>query len=230
MEKIKAEIREVGRKGVNNRLRKENKIPAILYGQGVEPLSLALPAKEFTHLMKGSSGTNTLFDLELGGSDKNVTVMLKDYQTDTLTKKLTHLDLLRINLSQKISVKIPVHIVGKAIGVTQGGLIEQGRREIEVKCFPNKIPQQIDVDITHLEVGHSLHIHEIKLPEGVEIPHGADFVVVSINLPREEVAAAASSAEAAVVGAEGAAAGAAAPAGDAKDAKAEKPEKKEKGK
>jgi large subunit ribosomal protein L25 len=228
--KITAEVRESGRKGVNRRLRKDGRIPAVLYGRGEKPLNLSLPTKEFTHMMKGASGMNALIDLNLdaGGKASQVVVMVKDYQTDVLRHFISHLDLLKIDMTQKIVVKVPVHVVGKAVGVTNGGLVEQVSREIEVRCLPGSIPEKIDVDITPLDIGNSFHTRDLVLPEGVEAVTGADQTIVSVALPREEEVAA-TVAEA--VPAEGAAAapaaGGEAKAADAKaaDAKA-KPEAK----
>lgn len=221
---IKAEVREVGRKGINNRLRQGGLIPAVLYGKGEKAVGLAVNAKEFTSLMKGAAGTNALIHLEMaeGAKKEPVVVMLKDFQTDTITRKITHIDLLKINMKEKVTVKIPVHLTGKSIGVTKGGLIEQARREIEAKCLPGNIPDAIEADITHLDVGQSLHLNELKLPEGVEVPHDADFAIVSIVMPREEEAAPAVAA--AEVPAEGAPAAGAAPAAPAPapEAKGEK--------
>lgn len=221
---IKAEVREVGRKGINNRLRQGGLIPAVLYGKGEKAVGLVVNAKEFTSLMKGTAGTNALIHLEMaeGAKKEPVVVMLKDFQTDTITRKITHIDLLKINMKEKVTVKIPVHLTGKSIGVTKGGLIEQARREIEAKCLPGNIPDSIEVDITHLDMGQSLHLNELKLPEGIEVPHDADFAIVSIVTPREEEAAPA--AAAAEVPAEGAPAAGAAPAAPAPapEAKGEK--------
>lgn len=186
--KITADVREVGKKGANRRIRKAGFIPAVLYGGGEEGIGLKVNSREFTAKMKGVAGTNVLIDLEFGGLPEPVVVMLKDFQTDTLTRALTHIDLLRVNLEEKVMVKVPLHFSGKSVGVTKGGLIEQARRELEVRCLPNNIPDVIDVDITHLDVGHSLHLRDLQLPEGIELPHGADFTIVSIVAPREEVA------------------------------------------
>ncbi len=218
--KIAAEVRESGRKGVNRRLRKDGRIPAVLYGRGETPINLSLPTKEFTHMMKGASGMNALIDLSLNAAGKasQVVVMVKDYQTDVLRHVISHLDLLKIDMTQKIVVKVPVHVVGKAVGVTNGGLVEQVHREIEVRCLPGNIPGRIDVDITPLDIGNSVHTKDLVLPEGVEAVTGADQPIVSVVTPREEEVAA-PAAEAAP--AEGAAAAPAAGAESATGGKAE---------
>lgn len=229
--KINAEAREVGKKGVNRRLRKGGLIPAVLYGRGQEARALSLPAKEFATKVK-EAGLNALIDLEIAG-DKGkgpLVVMLKEFQIDSLTRVITHVDLLKIDLREKVSVKIPVVVTGKAVGLTKGGLVEQSRRELEVNCLPGNIPESIEVDITALDIGDSLHIRDVKLPEGVEVQSDVDFAIVSIVAPKEEEAAPAAEAvpvEGAPAAAPGGTAATGAPAD--KEAKTDKDTKGEKG-
>jgi large subunit ribosomal protein L25 len=222
---VAAASRDVGKKGVNRRLRIGGQIPAILYGHGQEPVGLVLQSKEFTQLMKGTGGTNALIDLKVDTSGDAIVVMVKDYQVNFISHKITHVDLFKIDMKKKVLVKVALQAVGKSIGTTKGGLVEMVRREIELRCLPDNIPAKVEVDITELDLGYSLHAKELKLPEGVELPPGEDFAVVSIVAPREEVVAevAAPVEGAAVAGAEGAAAPAAgAAAAPAADAKADK--------
>lgn len=209
--KIKADVREVGRKGPNRRLRGQGLIPSILYGHGESGMALSVPSKEFTLLMKGAAGINALVELEIaqtiGATVKHepVVVMLKDYQVDTISHKITHIDFFKIDMKKRVTVKVPVHLTGKAAGIAKGGLVEQTKRELEVKCLPGSIPDAIEVDITHLDMGDSVHVNEVKFPAGVEIPHGSDFTIVTIVAPREEEAApvVAAATEAGVPAAEG---------------------------
>lgn len=218
--KVKGDLREVGKKGVTNRIRLSGFIPAILYGKGEAPIAIKIPAKDFTTALL-HAGTNALIDLEIPGRAQSI-VMLKDFQTNTITHVITHADLLKISMQEKITIEVPIHLTGKAIGLSKGGLVEQSRRELEVRCLPGKIPDAIDVDITHLDMGHSVHIGELKLPEGVEVPHDVDFAIVSIVAPREEeIPAAAVAPEAAVVEGAAPAAEGTAPA-PAPEGKAEK--------
>jgi len=218
--KIKADVRDTGSKGANRRLRLDGKVPAILYGCGTTPMGLSLNGKELTTRLR-ASGTNVLFDLELEGQKAGpLVVMIKDYQTDSMTRKITHVDLLKIDLKAKVHVKIPVHIVGKALGLAKGGLVEQTRREIEVSCLPDSIPEFINVDITELDLGHSLHLNDLKFPVGVEAPQGVNYSVVSIVAPREEKVEEPVVAVEATAVAGAPAAGAAAPAAEGTAAKA----------
>src|SRR5262245_6206745 len=142
--KVAAEVRESGKKGVTRRLRKDGRIPAVLYGRGQKPMNLSLHSKEFTHMMKGSAGMNALIDLTVGGAQGGqLVVMVKDYQTNVLKHSISHVDLLKIDMTQKITVRIPIHVIGKAVGVVNGGLVELVSREIEIRCLPGNIPEKI---------------------------------------------------------------------------------------
>ncbi len=228
MERVQAnaELREPGKKGLNRRLRKGGRVPAVLYGRGGQALPLTVNSKEFTLLLK-QSGMNALIDLTVAGSkdsDKLV-AMVKDYQTDFIRRVVTHIDLLKIDLTQKLAVRVPVHVIGKSIGIENGGLLEYINREIEVRCLPTSIPEKIEVDITAVDVGHSLHVRDVKLPEGVEAV-SLDMTIVAVVAPAAEEAAPVAAAEAAPAAGAAPAAPGAAPAAD-KDKKADaKPEKK----
>ena len=183
---ISAEPREVGSKGINRRLRTEGKIPAVLYGHGEKGRGLTINAKDIGLKMR-AQGSNALYDLKVAGENDAVVVMVKDFQIDTLSRKLTHVDLLKINLAEKVIIKVPVHLVGKAIGQAKGGIVDQARREVSVRCLPTKIPQAIDIDITGLDMGHAIHMKDLKLPEGVEVPsQEANETIVSIVAVKEE--------------------------------------------
>lgn len=183
---INAEAREVGSKGINRRLRLEGKIPAVLYGHGEVGQGLTVNAKEIGLKIR-SQGANALYDLVVSGQSDPVVVMVKDFQINPLSRKLTHVDLLKINLAEKVIVKIAVKLVGKALGQTKGGIVDQAKRELSVRCLPAKIPQVIEIDITNLDMGSAIHMKDLKLPEGVEISQQeANETVVSVVTVKEE--------------------------------------------
>lgn len=205
--KLTAESRGVGGKGVLTALRRGGKIPAVLYGRGRTPLPVSLNVKELIHSIR-SSGLNALIDLSVAGHQekKPLVVMVKDLQTELISRQILHVDLVTVDLKEKINVSVPVRLTGKSAGVTQGGVIDQPRREIEVRCLPGSIPEAIEIDITPLEIGDIVHIDDLKLPPGVEAPHETNFAVVSVIMPKEEALpeVAAPAAEAAPAAAEGA--------------------------
>lgn len=237
--KLKAEMREVGKKGPLHLMRRQERIPAVVYGRGLEPIALSIAAKELMQTIR-TKGMNALIELELSGGEASdasslhrrrtgpLLVMIKDMQTQVLSHQILHLDFMKVDMKEQVTVAVPIRLGGKAIGVTKGGMIDQPRREIEVKCLPSNIPEGLDVDITHLDMGDSIHVGDLKLPEGVEMIAGeANFTIVSVVAPRKEepapeVAEAAAGPAAPVEGA-------AAPEAAAAAKKEEKPEKTEKG-
>lgn len=187
---LSVSIREQRKKGGARKTRAAGKVPGIIYGKGYENILIEADPKEVEKVFSGTAGTNALLQLQIGGKDSLV-AMLKDYQADILTRKFTHLDFVKLDLTKKIRVEVPIHFVGKAEGVKEGGIMEVIRRELPVICLPTAIPKDIEVDVSALKVGDSIHINDLKLKEGVEVPHDVNFVLVAVVAPQaEEVAAA----------------------------------------
>lgn len=182
---IKAKLREERGKGAARKARAAGKIPGIIYGVGQEPLPLTVNHHDFDTALKGVESTNMVIDLEIEGKE-TVTVMLRDYQVDILRRNFTHLDFLKIDLTKKIKVEVPVHLVGSPPGVKEGGILEHVRRHLEVRCLPNAIPNSIDVDVSHLNIGDTVHIHDVKLPEGVEVVASTDVTLAAVVEPAAE--------------------------------------------
>ncbi len=201
---LSAVPREPGKKGLGV-LRQKGFVPAILYGQGAKPRGLTLNARELGRALGSSAGMNAIIELNIESEKKPEIVMIKDFQVHVLTHKIIHTDLLKIDIKAKVTVKVPIHVTGKAVGVVNGGVLEQIMRELELQCLPTHIPSSIEVDITPLEIGHSLHLKDLKLPEGVEVEQDANLTIVSVAAPRAEepvATAETSAAEVPVVGKE----------------------------
>jgi large subunit ribosomal protein L25 len=234
---LDVEIRTGKGKGVARKLRGAGRIPGVCYARGKAPLPVTLDPKRLEKLLASSAtGINTLIDLRVagGGDYHGRVVLVKELQRDPLSKHYLHADLYAVDLEQTIEVAVPIHVTGSAPGVTNGGILDQALRELQVECLPRAIPEQIVVDVSSLEIGMSLHVRDLTLPEGVKLVSDADLSVVSVVVPAaEEAAAAATPAEgeavAAAEGAEGAAP-AAEGAAPAEAAEGEKGEKAEKGK
>lgn len=211
--RLQAFARQGTGKGVARKLRAAGKIPAVLYGGGRTAVSLALDSSALQKLLHASDlGLNTLIDLEVAGHAElaGKTVMVRELQRDPVRGRFVHADLYEVDLTQKIEVQVPIHVTGKAKGVDTGGILDQALRELEVRCLPRAIPEQIVVDVSHLDVGDSLHVRDLVLPEGVELVSDPDLSVISVVTPIKEeelVTAAAPSAEVPLVGAEPAAEG-----------------------
>jgi len=208
---IAVEIRDQSGKGVARKLRAAGRIPAVLYGQGMDPVALALEPRGLEKLLS-SEGHNALFELDGGGSMKGRTVLVKALQRHPVRGELIHADFFEIDAKKTISVHVAIHLVGTPVGVSMdGGLIEHTLREVELDCLPRSIPDSIDVDVSEMALGESLHVSDLPLPEGVEMKTHDELAVVSVVAPKVEETPVA---EEAVEGAEAAAEGDAEGGGD----------------
>ena len=175
-------------KGPAGRLRAAGRVPGILYGPGVEgAIALALNTKELEKTLHTHAGGNVLVNLEIAG-DKNRTVMFKEVMRHPLRGTVVHVDLLEVNLNETIEIEVPVHLTGKAGGLAFGGIVQHETRTITILCLPSQIPDSIEVDITPLNVGQSLHVKDIQLAQGLTAVDEPDLTVVSIVSPTAEVA------------------------------------------
>ncbi len=203
-----------------NRMRKESRVPAILYGNKLDPIPLEVDLKEFQKALKTKAGENVILTLKISGSkkEKDHTAIIKEIQTDPVTEFFYHVDFNVISLTEKIRVKVPLYSKGEAPGVKEGGVLEHVHREIEVECLPTEIPEKIDVNVDQLNIGDALHVKALTFPAGVVCTLDPEEVVLTVLAPmKEEVPALAEEApkEPEVIGkkkeevAEGAAEGAA---------------------
>jgi large subunit ribosomal protein L25 len=187
---INAKTRTSTGNGPARVLRREGRIPAILYGPTTEPVKLSVEIRDLELAFKKTAATQALINLIVhDGETYTKPVMVKELQTHPTTEALLHADFYEIDLSRKISVSVPILPVGKSIGVEEGGLLQSIRRELEVICLPNKIPEVIEVDVTELAIGDSLHVKSIPLPEGVEVQTETDFTVLTVVSAKVEVEA-----------------------------------------
>jgi large subunit ribosomal protein L25 len=228
-----AEFRNDQGKGASRRLRREGKVPAVLYGGKADPRSLSVDHSKLLQLLDNERFYSTILGVRIGSETQPV--ILKDVQRHPAKHAIVHIDLQRVVETEKIRIQIPLHFTGEAIapGVkSQGGVVSHQSAEVEVLCLPKDLPEFIEVDVSGLSLNQSLHLSDLKLPQGVELvelAHGRNATVVSIHAPRAEEPepTAAAAAEGAVAEGAPAAAAGAAPAGDAKKDEGKKDEKKE---
>lgn len=162
---VKAAGRDSRGKNEARRLRKSGSIPAVVYGASKAPVSVAVDPKQIFRILKSDSGHNTIFDLELEGEQTKA--MIVDWQTEPIKGSLLHIDLKRIAMDKKLVVTVPIVLKGEAYGVkTEGGILEQVLREVEIECLPADIPPHIDVDVTGLHFGHVVRVKELPHFEG----------------------------------------------------------------
>jgi large subunit ribosomal protein L25 len=201
MEKIllKADKRAETGKGGARSLRRQDILPAVMYGVG-ETIPIKLNRKEIQKLLYSGGGEHALITLELneGGSKTSEhPVLIKDYQREPVSEELLHVDFIEVSLKEKIRVTIPVVIIKEPAGIKMGGIMQHRVREIEVECLPTQIPDKIEIDAGPVEIGHSLHISDIPAMEGIKIVTDPSEVILSVTAPKEEVVAAPAEAEAA---------------------------------
>jgi large subunit ribosomal protein L25 len=169
------------KKGAARRLRREGKIPGIIYGSHV-PKPVAVLHREFEKKFHTVS-ENTIITLELGKETHDV--LVKDYQEDIIKGLITHIDFYEIEKGKVLRTNIPVEIVGLAPGVKEGGLIEERLHEIEVECLPRDIPESFKVDVSSMEIGDTIHVGELEVPAGVRILSMTDQVLVTVTTQKE---------------------------------------------
>ena len=194
--KITAEVRESSGKGVARKLRQAGKIPAILYGQGHEGVSLSLDSYELNQLLATTGARTSVLELEVtgGGRSGRQNVLIKEVQKHPFKDHILHMDLLEIAMDELISVMVPIEIVGTAKGVRlDDGILEMKRRELEIECLPHIIPDSITVDVTELEIGDNVHVEDVWVPAGITISHDTNFTILTVVAaavepePEEEV-------------------------------------------
>ena len=221
---IVAERAQTGR-SASRRLRKANRVPAILYGKHTKPESLSIEGPEFTRLLKSVGGRAVLIELERSGKSDKALSFLQEVQRDPITDKYLHVDLQEVKGDEKFEIRVPVHVVGESFGVkNQSGVLEMASHVLRVRVLPKDLPEAVVVDVTELKVGETFKVGSLKPIPGVEFLDPKGQPVVSCVEPVaeivQEVAATPSAAEGAAAAAAGAApaegAAAAPAAGDAK--------------
>ncbi len=181
-------LREGVGKGSARSLRRQGLIPAVVYGKGMDSCSLSVSPKALEAAIATEAGWNTLITLKGEGAFDGKVVILKDLQVDPVRGEALHADFQTIELGKKVHVMVPVHPQGKSQGEKQGGTLELIRHEVEVVCLPNAIPSAINIDVSALKIGDVVHVDELVLPEGVEVPHEVNFTVLTIKGRKEEAA------------------------------------------
>jgi len=189
---LSAEVRSESGKGVARKLRAAGRVPGVIYGHGREPQSLSLNARDLDKLLGSIAAGSTVVELSLGNATTNT--LIREVQRHPFKKQILHIDFMELVAGEKVIVDLPLVFVGTPEGVrTGGGLLEQILHSIEVNVDPSSIPNHIDVDVSQMIMGHSLHVRDLKLPEGIEVLTDEDATICAVIAPRavvEEAAAA----------------------------------------
>jgi large subunit ribosomal protein L25 len=184
---IKADKRSVQGTGASRRLRRESKVPGILYGAGKDALNIELDHKDLWFKLKNEAFHASILDMEVAG--ETTQALLRDYQMHPFRPLILHADFQRVDANKKIHMKVPLHFVNAEIspGVKgAGGMVSHVLNELEISCLPKDLPEFIQVDLKDLQAGHSVHVSNLALPAGVEaiVPKDEDPTVATITIPR----------------------------------------------
>jgi len=191
---ITATLRSETGKGAAHRLRRKGLVPAVLYGRGKEAQSLTFHYADLKDLISSAQGGLSLTTLHIEGKaegKQETVVAVKEYQIDPVRRDLLHADLYEVDLNKPMQVEVPINLVGTAIGVTEGGMLQQIRRTLLLSALPREIPAMINVDISNLQTGQSIHVGDVKTGDGVEMITDPSYTIASVVIPRgleEEVA------------------------------------------
>jgi large subunit ribosomal protein L25 len=184
---LEAQPREAGTKNHARRVRREGKIPGVVYGAGKESLSVSIDPRHVLRILRSDSGHNTIFDLALHGGEKTK-AMIVDWQYEPIKGHLLHIDLKRIAMDKALRVNVPIVLQGVPLGVkTEGGILEQIFREVEVECLPGDIPGHIDLDVSELTFGKVLRVSDLPHNDKVKFLSDANQPVAHVTSVKEEV-------------------------------------------
>jgi len=181
---LTAEIREGVGKEKAKKLRAKGLIPAIFYGPRSQTIPLVIDSKELAKILQTEAGENVLIDLDIrkGAQSDRKVVMLKDIQIDSLQSITLHTDFFEVAMDEMVTVEVPVHLVGKPEGTKMGGILDQIRRVIQIQCFPGDIPKSIDIDVSPLNIGDSIHVQDIQV-EKAKIISDTNFTIATVVPP-----------------------------------------------
>lgn len=175
---LRVSIRKKLKKGPAKRLRREGKIPAVVYGHS-QPMAIAVEAREFNQNF-ASIQSNVLYDIDIEGEHRDV--LVKEVQKDIITDTIKHIDFFEIERGKTLRTTVPIQIEGSAAGVKEGGLLEEHLHSLEIECMPKDIPTFIPLDVSSLNIGDSLHVSDLKAPEGVKILSSLEVAIVGVTV------------------------------------------------
>ena len=187
---LNVELRTMSGKNGCRKLRSNDLLPGVVYGKGIDSVSVTVKPKELAAAIAGEGGLNHLITLKGGGSLDGSVVIVADLLRGALRGDFRHVDLHKVNLTEKVRVEVAFNLVGTAKGVKDGGMLDFAMHAVEIECLPTQIPEHIDVDVTELTIGHSVHISDLQLPAGVKVLADSRASIVSVlGKAREEEAA-----------------------------------------
>jgi large subunit ribosomal protein L25 len=182
---LTAESREGRGKGEGRRLRRAGRVPAVAYGAGLDATPVSVDALELYHALRTDAGLNALIRLEVDG-DTHLT-LARQLQRHPVRREIMHVDFVVVDRTRKVTVDVPINLVGNAPGADEGGVVDQVRFDVPVEVLPLEVPDSIDLDISDMQVGDVKRLGDLNLPEGVELLDDLEYAVVSVYVPQAEV-------------------------------------------
>jgi len=180
--KLDIENRKVVGKKATKDLRKAGKVPSVLYFKGEEPMHLTVENKTLYKAMKSEQ---RIYEMDIDSESQYV--MIKEIQYHPVTDEVIHVDFMRVRRSEKMTISVPIILIGKSVGVTEGGILSQSLNQIEISCFPTNVPDQVEVNIENLEINSSISVADVSIDdEDIEILTSEEISVASVNAPKEE--------------------------------------------
>jgi large subunit ribosomal protein L25 len=189
---LSATPRSATGKGAARSLRRDGQVPAVIYGHAREPQPLAINTRELERLLERISAASTVIDLSVDG--RTARTLIREIQRHPFKRSIVHIDFQELVAGETVTVNVPLVVVGAAAGVREGGVLDQVMRELSIEVDPANMPNHIDVDVSELTIGHSIHVRDLRLPSGVTVLEDEDATVVVVSAPKavaEETPAAA---------------------------------------
>ncbi len=182
---LTAQVRENKGKGAARKLRRNNKIPAIFYGPESKPVMLTVDYPELEHIISQGTGENMILDLEIQSDRATDTkkVTIKDLLIDPVKDVFLHADFYEISMDREITLPVAIHLINTPVGVTNGGILQHIRRELMISCLPDKLVNFIEIDVSNLDIGDSVHISDIELPDGIRSTEEEQLTVAVLAAP-----------------------------------------------
>jgi len=198
---LEVQSREETGKNANRRLRATGLIPAVVYGGDLDPVAIQVDRRTLHDLFKQTGGENAVFLLKLAGTDQKRHSMVRELTIDPITRQVIHIDFLRVLMTEKVKVQVPINLEGTPVGVkNEGGVLDFITREVEVECLPGDIPQTLELDVSDLEIGSHCEVKDLEVPAGVELMVELDKVIVAVAHSRVATEVEEAEAEAAEAG------------------------------
>jgi large subunit ribosomal protein L25 len=184
---LSAQVRRSLGKGAARSLRRQSLVPAVLYGHDLESTLLSVSPGDLEEATSTASAENILIDLTItdGESTRNQRAMIREIQVDPVRRTILHVDFLGISMDRQITVEVPINLVGDPVGVAEGGMLQQVVRSVEVSCLPDRIPDTVKLDVSSLAMGHSLHVSDLPVPEGVELLSDPRLTIATVLAPKK---------------------------------------------